>query len=1856
VREDAVDIYIRSRGELLKSILDGADYDLSVGNYIAAQINLERHGYVIEKTTDDLLCDYVVRKELTEEEQKRLDELRATYDATGDIYAMFEAQEIRDAAREREEGKTSESGDKKEGKFRFRRGAEFVVPNHTWRNGYDEHSLEDSHALWPNAPFDELRSHGGDKHPMMEGIHPHLQKNHVTGYPSWIQTLHDFYLPSEKGGESLSQRYVYHESAEDKYHRKKDHGLVNGEDREDVITGKMVKHQPYLGPLEQSGSLSHLHDIYEGNYHDWKESNPKIVDEITKENPITEDHEFLLRQMHFKEAAEGWMNEDKNINFTMGDYTKGTDIYDLSEEEMAGYDIRGSLGHKGYLLGLEFLKPKQRHLVMRHLHEKGSDAHDAQVIDIGDGQKLSMGRIKRNIAQRFTPEFLHYHRSTHISGPNMHPTHVESDKDHTKAVEMASGIHMIPALYTHEMEDGRVAAEHLLDGINNHLYGGDEEDEEGNRIHLSDLPNLSSVNIGKYNKEAQKMVDDGIVDTVGDGIRNILRREDGSSVFSNHKQLLNMVGYNESLDTAHESDAHPIFPDFDQPFLSKDTMEEVMKIASEMGSKAFAAKDIRTGDSFHYLGVNGPRLEDIDPDFRDAWLTGPDGHPVGLSAHFARAFQEQGGRGRSPLSLLQIMHQSLPKDDAGFSLIGRIGTNGMFEPNQKTLGLFGRYLPILSDKHNHELYGSHGIQSLWESTSPYQITNKNPRTLKNKVGISRSNFSKGYANKTYGRTQKSINAEFAQATSKAKGSRLWGKDFFSTEPLIAVGGRGQKATQTINNERNTHARKTAFGHVAPPHKPNKRGVLTRRQMMRLDEEKLSHGDAKKFGEHQNFSGKRQEEIDLSSEEIEGMEAQMDVLIRNIDESKNADEKKKFQEELHELEKDYENLTGLQERGRSITSHFEDYDNKRNADKDAIFSMAKILKPIMEEADPTAFDTSNPEKAMSNMAALLQDANQALLSLPHEAHGLTTYGYDVDMVPVKSASGLLSTEEEVVSPHANLASSLIASKKRIDPTMSHEAVIETLGFPDDEIHREVASRVLDQATDASQQGKIFFAMNHGDVIASGVVPGVEPLHVGVKDHHAELQRFFDENVKGLQQNRHNQVMAPYSQALGGTRRLLHPKYKAEIERYGVVKIPHKPPGKKFFGTAKANQYGKTGMKNKTWTFNQHKGLIHDVFGVAVDEPTLNNIQNPEITPEQMVQQAGWRSDRKITPAWSTDGEGIQDGYISGMLDSGREYNPTVGFEFGTGQPVAGTATAGQPRRLPTPSLEFMNSIGGEDFHNQIMQTGYTHPEENIPALTTNPFGQAHNDDPTNIALSEDDALAILMNPDVLLKASEGKPPPIFPMHRIFSIKDFDALRGFSGEWAVSSYPGGQRMIVQRKSNQVSAYDENGESTPLSESERKYFRKIGEKNFMVDAVRAEKEIHVIDIIEYDGTNIADMNVRERIKVLRGQFDSQETVLVPGPHNFRLTDHEGLDNAVKDMTESHPQVLLRDATSTYMRGERRHPKWFVLRPDKNIPFIILDVRGKGPYTYRLGAGPLDAEGFGNRGVEYEGESYLDVGTVRSPKAFEEGEIVSVGVSGVRSHKRNGSTIYTVTPTKIRGECESAASSLETLSLLTKSHPIIPVEYSMKIEDERIILSFPELDDVIYKMEQHRAGRWVHSPVSSLGELMKSEYPTLLAESVRPLWSEAVALMVKMNLNTLEHRTELPEAGKVRTMTNPKHREASEKESAGVIDADDDANILKPQKAEAMAKTLLRIADVVDRIEKEKMSGRTGAQGLGIFGDGVESPRGPTRLTSEQSMPDWDMLERPTEDPEKEYPGAAKKIKNAEQYDEIEVGDAGP
>lgn len=121
--------------------------------------------------------------------------------------------------------------------------------------------------------------------------------------------------------------------------------------------------------------------------------------------------------------------------------------------------------------------------------------------------------------------------------------------------------------------------------------------------------------------------------------------------------------------------------------------------------------------------------------------------------------------------------------------------------------------------------------------------------------------------------------------------------------------------------------------------------------------------------------------------------------------------------------------------------------------------------------------------------------------------------------------------------------------------------------------------------------------------------------------------------------------------------------------------------------------------------------------------------------------------------------------------------------------------------------------------------------------------------------------------------------------------------------------------------------------MNEKDITQFKALTERNYTVDVIKTKNEIHVIDILNYDDTNIADLNVRERLKVLRGQFDSHEHILVPGPHNTRVTDEGGLEATVKSLQEEHNQLLLRDTKSTYMLGESRHPKWFLLRKIKML-----------------------------------------------------------------------------------------------------------------------------------------------------------------------------------------------------------------------------------------------------------------------------------------------------------------------------------
>ena len=51
-------------------------------------------------------------------------------------------------------------------------------------------------------------------------------------------------------------------------------------------------------------------------------------------------------------------------------------------------------------------------------------------------------------------------------------------------------------------------------------------------------------------------------------------------------------------------------------------------------------------------------------------------------------------------------------------------------------------------------------------------------------------------------------------------------------------------------------------------------------------------------------------------------------------------------------------------------------------------------------------------------------------------------------------------------------------------------------------------------------------------------------------------------------------------------------------------------------------------------------------------------------------------------------------------------------------------------------------------------------------------------------------------------------------------------------------------------------------------------------------------------------------------------EENIHVPSASDTRLTDDEGLKAIVENLSETHENLLLRDAKSVYMVGELRHP----------------------------------------------------------------------------------------------------------------------------------------------------------------------------------------------------------------------------------------------------------------------------------------------------------------------------------------------
>jgi hypothetical protein len=224
-----------------------------------------------------------------------------------------------------------------------------------------------------------------------------------------------------------------------------------------------------------------------------------------------------------------------------------------------------------------------------------------------------------------------------------------------------------------------------------------------------------------------------------------------------------------------------------------------------------------------------------------------------------------------------------------------------------------------------------------------------------------------------------------------------------------------------------------------------------------------------------------------------------------------------------------------------------------------------------------------------------------------------------------------------------------------------------------------------------------------------------------------------------------------------------------------------------------------------------------------------------------------------------------------------------------------------------------------------------------------------------------------------------------------------------------------------------------------------------------------------------------------------------------------------------------------------------------------------------------------------------------------FKVGDIVRASITGISKKNRKNRPVYNVQFKEIEGDGEGeGAASTESLDLITKSFTPILIPHDIEYVDDEVHIVLKDVDTVRYQIEEIGDMWCLHTPKSTMGDLTKTDYPVVLAESLMPYWSSVAPLMLKGYL-TKATEVDMPK----------KPTEAQmEENSAGIIDDDDENRLLKPNQTK---KALEIITRALDKIAKERMTW-TGPKGLGIdVGTPQESPRGPTKLRDDSTLPDF-------------------------------------
>ena len=146
------------------------------------------------------------------------------------------------------------------------------------------------------------------------------------------------------------------------------------------------------------------------------------------------------------------------------------------------------------------------------------------------------------------------------------------------------------------------------------------------------------------------------------------------------------------------------------------------------------------------------------------------------------------------------------------------------------------------------------------------------------------------------------------------------------------------------------------------------------------------------------------------------------------------------------------------------------------------------------------------------------------------------------------------------------------------------------------------------------------------------------------------------------------------------------------------------------------------------------------------------------------------------------------------------------------------------------------------------------------------------------------------------------------------------------------------------------------------------------------------------------------------------SDELLAFPSKKDTRIAD------SVKDIGQYAKEIMkiptaegvvIKDLTSTYIKGARKNPKWIKWKKFVDLDLMVLEKNStkSNMFSYTLGAGPITIEE--SRKLESKkinDRFYLNVGKALNTKVdVEVGSIIRVKVDEVRRNKKGQFRIYT-------------------------------------------------------------------------------------------------------------------------------------------------------------------------------------------------------------------------------------------------------